>query len=51
VTRGKRCYLLALVEGRICDTCRFRIIEPHMLPWSSECPQCRIARVDMEFYP
>lgn len=48
MSRGKRRYLLALVEGRICDTCGQGVIEPHMLPWSSECAHCRVRRVDRE---
>lgn len=51
MTRAKRRFLLALVEGRICDTCHDGIVEPHMLPWSGECAPCRVRRIDKEPYP
>lgn len=48
MTRGKRRWLLALVEGRICDTCVNGIVSREMLPWTRECGRCRVARVDRE---
>lgn len=48
MTRGARRWLLALVEGCICGTCRVRIVEMHMLPWSSECQQCRVRCIELK---
>lgn len=50
MTRAARRWLLALVESRICATCRLRIVDPHMVPWSRECAPCRVRRLGLEDY-
>lgn len=46
MTRVKRRYLLALVEGRICRTCHNGIVSPEMARWTNECGPCRVRRLD-----
>jgi hypothetical protein len=51
MTKSARRWLVALVEDRICHTCKQDIVSREMLPWSGECVRCRLIRLDKEPYP
>lgn len=46
MTKAKRRYLLALVDGRICETCGHGIVSPAMFVWVSDCGPCRLRHID-----